>query len=75
MGEEEKMTCENATQTLQGRLDRGSKVLSAKDFQHTTQKESETVGGFIKHLDWIFRIAATASVETEETHNWESTFR
>ena len=44
-------------EALHERLDPGSKVLAGQDFRHTTQKDSESVADFIRHLEHVFQIA------------------
>ena len=47
MSAKDKEVYTSATQALKAHLDPGAKILSAQDFRHTSQRESESVGEFI----------------------------
>ena len=57
LGTEEKSSFSRAAEALRLRLDCGDKTLAAQDFRHSAQREGESVGDFVRHLERTFRIA------------------
>ena len=48
---------EKAIAALQNQLDESGRALAAQDFQHSLQKEGETVADFVRQLEGTFMIA------------------
>ena len=53
----DKATYHSAIKALRERLDPGNQSIAALDFQHTSQKPSETISGFIWRLEKVFQTA------------------
>ena len=53
----EKESFESAVEALCSRLEPSSKAVSAQDFRHSMQKDSETMSDFIRSMEHTFRIA------------------
>ena len=54
-------------QVLKERVDTGQRALAAQDFRHLHQRDNETVGDFIGHLEMTFQLAYSADVMAKET--------
>ena len=57
IGESDLQDYSQAVKALKGRIDSGLRMLAAKDFRHTRQKEAETVTDFISRLEWTLQLA------------------
>lgn len=53
----DKKTYQSAIEALQSRLDPGGRALAAQDFCHTFQRDTESVGDFIRRLERTFQLA------------------
>ena len=59
-----------AVDTLQKRLDPGSRALAAQDFRNSAQRKDEPIADYIRRLEQTFRTAYgrdSMSIETRET--------
>ena len=62
-------TLKVAVKTLRAKLDAGNQTLSALDFHHAMQKDSETVADYIQHLERTFQIGFGRDKMSIETRN------
>lgn len=69
MSSEDKKSYESASRALKARLDPGAKTLAAQDFRHASQRESESVGEFIRRLERIFQISYGGDIMSSETRD------
>ena len=66
----DKKNFKEAVDTLQKRLDPGSRALAAQDFRHSAQRNDEPIADYIRRLEQTFRTAYgrdSMSIETRET--------
>ena len=52
----EKSNWDTAVRALRGRLEPRDRALAAQDFQHATQKNSETVAEYIHRMECAFQL-------------------
>ena len=69
MSQTERDTYKSAISGLRVQLDPSSKTLSAIDFRHITQKESESVSDFIRRLENTFQLAFGHDPMSAETRD------
>ena len=62
-------TLKAAVKTLRAKLDAGNQTLSALDFHHAMQKDSEAVADYIRHLERTFQIGFGWDKMSIETRN------
>ena len=69
MSQSEHGTYKSAITGLRTWLDPGNKTLTALDFKHVTQKESESVSDFIRRLEQMFQLAFGYDPMSTETRD------